>query len=57
MNNDQQVGALGDDIVIGIPPTRLSADKALVFAAWIVLLAEPNASVTFEATMDAMLNA
>ncbi len=39
--NKHAVGARGADIVILIPPTRLSRDDALAFAAWIVAIADP----------------
>lgn len=39
-SNKHMVGVMGQEIVIMNPPRRLSKDDALMFAAWIVALAE-----------------
>jgi len=36
--NQWGIGMQGDEIVVLIPPKRLSKDDALTFAAWIVAL-------------------
>lgn len=53
--NRWMVGVNMDDIVIMMPPTRLTNDQALVFAAWIVALADPIGE-KFKKTLDAICN-
>lgn len=48
IDNRHMVGALGQRIVVMNPPKSMTADEALVFAAWLVALAEYQASAKFE---------
>lgn len=40
--NDHMVGVQGDDIVFLNPPIKITKERALVLAAWIVSLADDN---------------
>jgi hypothetical protein len=48
--------ASGDILFIRSPQGPLSPNDALVLAAWIVSLAEPNANHTFEQVKEAVQN-
>lgn len=50
--NQWAVGLLADDIVILNPPVRLSPDKALEFAAYVVALAEPMTPNKFATVLE-----
>jgi hypothetical protein len=55
--NDHLIGMQGDLITVMIPPTRMSVDEALRFAAWIVAMADASPSHTrFEAVLRAVEN-
>lgn len=51
--NKYIVGAAGKDIVIMNPPSRLSKEDALMFAAWIVALADMSGE-QFEKALEAV---
>lgn len=44
----------GDRIAFFPPNHPISPDEALVFAAWLVALAEPNASFKFDEALEAV---
>ena len=48
------VGAHGQRIVIQRMPETLTPDDALLLAAWLVALAEPQATVTFHSVLKAV---
>lgn len=53
------VGARGKQVVILNPPTRLtelSPDEALLLAAWLVAIAEYQASTPFAAVLEKVQN-
>lgn len=52
ITNRQLVGMRGELITILMPATQMTADEALVHAAWLVSLAEPFASVDFKDVLD-----
>lgn len=54
--NRQFVGMGGGakEIVVLMPLTQMTPDEALLHAAWLVTLAEPFATVTFDATLAAV---
>jgi hypothetical protein len=52
VTNKFLVGAAGPNIVIMNPPRSLSVDDALVFAAWIVALAEYRAKTPFADVLE-----
>lgn len=54
--NTYLVGAQGDKIVIMNPPTRMTPDAALVFAAYLVSMAEVQASHAFVEVLAAVRN-
>lgn len=56
IDNRHMVGALGQKIIVMNPPKQLSPDEALVFAAWLVALAEFQASVKFEDVLTKVQN-
>jgi hypothetical protein len=46
--NKHLVGIQGTDVVLLSPPRRMSADEAVVLAAWLVVMAQAYATITFE---------
>jgi hypothetical protein len=47
----------GEHVIIGRPPSRLTKAEALVFAAWLVCMAESiNGDVTFAQALRAVRN-
>jgi len=49
------LGGLGDgNIVVGLPPQRLTPDQALLFAAYLVLMAEADAKHSFADVLTAV---
>jgi len=54
--NRYGVGVRGDRLVILWPPTELEFDNALVFAAWIVTLAERLDGPSFDEVRKAVRN-
>lgn len=56
VSNKWMVGAAGPNVVILRPPTSLSVDDALVFAAWIVALAEYRAKTPFADVLEKVQN-
>ena len=46
----------GEEIIILAPPSQLTPEEALRFAAWIVALAEPFAEVRFAEVLAAVHN-
>ena len=55
-NNHGVIGLMGDKIIIRNPPGHLMhKDDALVFAAWIVTLADPTGE-RFQQVLDAVQN-
>lgn len=52
VTNKYLVAAAGPNIVILNPPRSLSVDDAMVFAAWIVALAEYRAKTPFSDVLD-----
>jgi hypothetical protein len=50
--NKHFVGIRAKNVVIMNPPRELSADDALVFAAWIVALARIHSTVAFEDVLE-----
>lgn len=55
--NVQLVGMnLGGLISIGAPRRQMSADAAIIHAAWLVAIAEPNAAVKFADALEAAKN-
>lgn len=56
IGNRHMVGVMGQTIVVMNPPKQLTPDEALVFAAWLVALAEYQASVKFEDVLTKVQN-
>ena len=57
-DNKYIVGVRGKDIVVLVPPWKMNKEEALLFAAWIVALADDNAGEQdseFNKTLDAVL--
>ena len=52
VSNMHGVGAQGKDIVILAPPSRMTPDEAMVFAAWIVALASMHSTHPFSVYYD-----
>lgn len=56
-SNKFLVSASGDAIaILNLPARPFSKDDALVFAAWLVALAEPGATYPFADVLDAVQN-
>jgi len=56
--NKHMVGVQADQILVMLPPTRLTKTEALVYAAWIVALADDDAGEEgsqFSKVLDAVL--
>lgn len=51
--NAHLVGVQGDKIIINFPPRVLTKDDALVFAAWIAVIADP-VGTAFADVLDAV---
>lgn len=56
IENRHLVGVRGTKIVIVSPPGPLSPDEALVFAAWIVALAEHSTPLDFQSVLHQVQN-
>jgi len=54
--NKHMVSSLNGDIVIMRPPTRMSPDEAMVYAAWIVAMASMGSSHPFKTYYDKVCN-
>lgn len=50
------VGAQGDSIVIGNSPRRMTAEDAMVFAAWIIAMASLKSKHPFSEYYDKVCN-
>jgi hypothetical protein len=56
ITNKWMVGAGGRNVVVLNPPRQLTPDEALVFAAWLVALAEYQASAPFANVLERVQN-
>jgi hypothetical protein len=54
--NRYAVGKRGKQVVILMPPRELSCDEALVFAAYLVSMAEMDTETKFADVLDAVQN-
>jgi len=53
--NRHMVSLKGDKVVVLHPPWReMTADEALVFAAWLVTVAAPYTATPFASVLDAV---
>lgn len=56
--NKFMVGARGNGIIISLPPRGpITPNDALLLAAWLVLIAEPDADNTFTEVTEAVSHA
>ena len=51
MMNQWLVGMAGKRIIIGRAPGSMTPDEAIQLAAWLVALAQPFATTTFDAAL------
>jgi len=57
VSNQFMVGALGDKVVITLPPTRpLSKEEALTLAAWLVAIVTGDPEHVFQPILSAVLS-
>ena len=54
--NDQMVSVGPNRVQVLIPKVAMSPDEALTHAAWLVALAEHNATHTFQEVYEAVCN-
>jgi hypothetical protein len=58
--NKHVVGVRGDKVIVMAPPSQLTAEEALVFAAWLVTMAEcvqtDDNAPPFEKYLEAVKN-
>jgi len=54
--NNQAVGLRGNRIVVLAAKIEMSADEAVLHAAWLVTMAQHNATVIFEDVLEAVQN-
>lgn len=54
--NKQLVALRGEIVTVLRPATQMTADEAMVHAAWLVSLAEPFASADFKDVLDEVQN-
>jgi len=52
--NYQAVGSQGDKVSVLMPKRSMTADEAMVHAAWLVTIAQINSTITFDEAIDAV---
>jgi len=52
--NYQAVGSQGDKVTVLMPKRSMTADEAMVHAAWLVTIAQINSTITFNEALDAV---
>lgn len=52
--NKWMVGCRAKNVIVFKPPREMSADEALVFAAWVVAMARPFTTTKFEDVLESV---
>ncbi len=52
--NEFMIGLHGENVVVMMPPKRMTHDQSLLFAAWLVVMSDGEGTHSFEEFLQAV---